>query len=43
MSARAKNLDQLYQRMRACGEYLRDAAAALERLLGKTVAVRLVK
>jgi integrase len=38
-----KNLDQLYQRMRACGQYLREDAAALEQLVGGLVAVRLVK
>jgi integrase len=38
-----KNLDQLYQRMRASSEYLREDAAALEQLVGESVAVRLVK
>jgi hypothetical protein len=38
-----KNLGQLYQRMRAYGEYLRQDAAALEKLMGGPVAVRLVK
>jgi hypothetical protein len=38
-----KNLDQPYQRMRVCGQYLREDAAALEQLVGTAVAVRLVK
>jgi integrase len=38
-----KNLDQLYQRMRACGQYLREDAAALEQVVGTAVAVRLVR
>lgn len=38
-----KNLDQLYQRMRASAQHLREDAAALEQLVGESVAVRLVK
>ncbi|MBA3895370.1 MAG: hypothetical protein H0X69_17085 [Gemmatimonadales bacterium] len=38
-----KNLDQLYQRMRACGEYLREDAAALGHLVGEAVALRVVR
>ena len=38
-----KDLDQLYQRMRACSQYLREDAGALEQLTGAAVAVRLVR
>lgn len=38
-----KNLDQLYQRMRACSEYLREDAAALEALVGTAVRLTMVK
>lgn len=38
-----KNLDQLYQRMRACGEYLREDASALSEVVGESVVLRMVK
>jgi hypothetical protein len=38
-----KNLDQLYQRMQASSEYLREDAAAPGQLVGGSVVVRLVK